>query len=224
MNNIDTNVYNFLRNEIDKALEAGLFENEKELAEKAGTFTSNLNNFRKGKRNSITFETAYKILKVLGFYLEKGNKIANIKTIDSNTTREIKENDNIIYVPICTYAGAGAEVDYNAFTENELVPILKDYWKENLRIVKVVGDSMEPTIKENSLVGVIPCTEKLKAGKVYLVNIPEFGYIIKRVYPGKKQGTILLSSDNKKHEDRTIDCKGYNNIIVAEIVWVLQIV
>lgn len=174
-------------------------------------------------------DTSYKdvvewFIKLGGSFEFENNKIASITTIGSNTTREIKENDNIIYVPICSYAGAGAEVDYNAFTENELVPILKDFWKQDLRIVRVIGDSMEPTIKENSLVGVVPCSGNLKAGKVYLVNIPEFGHIIKRVYPGEKQGTILLSSDNKNHKDRTIDCKGYDNIIVAEIVWVLQIV
>ncbi len=113
-------------------------------------------------------------------------------------------------------------MDYNNVPENELVPVLKSYWQQNLRIIKVIGDSMEPTIKENSLVGVVPCTGNLKAGKVYLVNVPNFGFVIKRVYPGKKQGTILLSSDNKHHADRIIDCNGFDNVIVAEIIWVLQ--
>ncbi len=170
-------------------------------------------------------DTSYK--DVVEWFIKLGGSFefennTTITKIDSNTTKEIKENDNVVYVPICSYAGCGGEVDYNNVPESELVPILKTYWQQDLRIVKVIGDSMEPTIKENSLVGVVPCSGNLKAGKVYLVNIPNFGFVIKRVYPGEKQGTILLSSDNKNHKDRTIDCQGFDNVIVAEIVWVLQ--
>ena len=224
------NANDFLKERINEALEYKMFNNAKELAEKAGVAQGNLSDFLNGKRAGFNFDTAYKLLKVIGYNIEeKNSKIfqkENEATIHRMGTfspiEEIKENDNVVYVPICSYAGCGGEVDYNNVPESELVPILKTYWQHDLRIIKVIGDSMEPTIKENSLVGVVPCTGNLKAGKVYLVNIPNFGLVIKRVYPGQKQGTILLSSDNKHHADRIIDCNGFDNVIVAEIVWVLQ--
>lgn len=228
----DKNIYDFLRNEIDNAIKSGLFKNEKELADKAEICVSNFNRFRKGERNNITFDTAYNLLKTLNFDIKKNDEIsskkktATIQRMGTNSPMdEINENDKelIKYVPVCTCAGAGAEIDYDAVNEVDFVPILKEYWHENLRIVKIEGDSMDPTIKDGSCVGVIPYTsKKLKAGKIYLVNIPDFGYVVKRVYPGEKQGTIQLVSDNKNHKDKTIDCSGYEHVIIAEVVWVWQ--
>ncbi len=217
------NAYEFLKNEINKAI-PGKFKTVLELANTSGVHQGNLNSFLNGTRKGLNFETAYKILQTLDVPMgEQKVKTSAIRRLNANSPVEkINENDNLVYVPICSYAGCGGEVDYNNVPENELVPVLKSYWQQNLRIIKVIGDSMEPTIKENSLVGVVPCTGNLKAGKVYLVNVPNFGFVIKRVYPGKKQGTILLSSDNKHHADRIIDCNGFDNVIVAEIIWVLQ--
>lgn len=176
-------------------------------------------------------DTSYKdviewFIKLGGSFEFENKSIATIQRMGTNSPVEkINENDEelIKYVPVCTCAGAGAEIDYDAVNEVDFVPILKEYWHENLRIVKIEGDSMDPTIKDGSCVGVIPYTsKKLKAGKIYLVNIPDFGYVVKRVYPGEKQGTIQLVSDNKNHKDKTIDCNGYEHVIIAEVVWVWQ--
>lgn len=215
-------INSFIRNKIGEGKEFPRQIDMAKFLELPQTQATKLYNFL-NKQSDTSYKDVIEWFIKLGGSLDFQNNFPTaITKIDSKNIQKINENDNLVYVPICSYAGCGGEVDYNNVPENELVPVLKSYWQQNLRIIKVIGDSMEPTIKENSLVGVVPCTGNLKAGKVYLVNVPNFGFVIKRVYPGKKQGTILLSSDNKHHADRIIDCNGFDNVIVAEIVWVLQ--
>ena len=67
-------------------------------------------------------DTSYKdviewFIKLGGTFEIKNGSGVKISKIDGSNIKEITENENIIYVPICSYAGAGGEVDYNAMTE-----------------------------------------------------------------------------------------------------------
>ncbi|MDR1243353.1 MAG: S24/S26 family peptidase [Deltaproteobacteria bacterium] len=78
-------------------------------------------------------------------------------------------------------------------------------------------------IKKGSIVGVIPLSEELEEGSIYLVRRPPFSLVVKRVLMGD-DGKIVLRSDNKNYPDQPIPNEGYGNIIVGKVIWVWQMI
>ena len=217
-----TDPYEFLKNEIEKAIPSK-FKNPKELADYVGIQQSNLSRFLNGKRAGMNFETAYKILEALGldFNNISQESIPTIKRIETFSPAEKVEGDHLKVVDICSLAGAGNEIDYDSFEPVSSIKILPAYYHQKLKVIRIVGNSMSPTIEDNSYVGVIPCEPELYLGKIYLVNNPPFGLMVKRVFTSE-QREIVLRSDNKDHEDIIISNQGYEDIIIGRVIWVWQ--
>lgn len=213
--------YEYLKAEIEKSIPSR-FKNQKELAEATGIAQGNLSDFLSGKRAGMNFETAYKILEVLGLDFEGiSDPKPKMKRPDTFSPIETIEGENLINVDVCEFAGAGSEVSYDSFKPVHSIQILPAYHHQNLKVIQILGDSMSPTIEDNSYVGVVPCGTNLYEGKIYLVSRPPFGLMVKRVFTSE-QKEIVLRSDNKEHKDIVIPYEGYEDIVIGRVVWVWQ--
>lgn len=102
------------------------------------------------------------------------------------------------------------------------IQVLPQYMMPDLAALRVDGDSMEPTIKCGSYVGVVPFDGMLSEGGIYLVSIPPFGRLIKRIRMGD-DGSIILMSDNEKYPEKPIPYEDYDNVVIGRVAWVWQL-
>jgi phage repressor protein C with HTH and peptisase S24 domain len=121
--------------------------------------------------------------------------------------------------PVSVSAGPGALVSdeiskpYFAFDPRWL-KALTSTDPSMLSIVRVEGDSMEPTLKagDDVLVDLADCAERLREG-IYVLRI-EDALVVKRVTRDSATGSVTITSDNPAYPDipassvPTIDCIG----------------
>lgn len=219
MKDINNDPYAFLIEEINKSIPTK-FKHISELAEKAQVDQGNLSKLIKGQRTKLYFDTAYKVLQTLGIFLEERNNSHTIQRMGEHSPVEIVEGDNLVRVPVCAFSGAGNAVLYDDLEALHDIFIPSSYAYNDMKTLQILGDSMNPTIKDGAYIGVIKETE-LHIGKIYLVYQPPFGYVTKRIYQNENR-EIVLRSDNKEYVDITVPYEGYNDIIVGRVVWVLQ--
>lgn len=145
---------------------------------------------------------------------------STIQRMGEHSPIEVVEGDNLVRVPVCAFSGAGNAVLYDDLEALHDIFIPKSYAYNEIKTLQILGDSMEPTIKDGAYIGVIKETE-LHIGKIYLVHQPPFGLVTKRIYQNENR-EIVLRSDNKEYVDITVPYEDYNDIIVGRVVWVLQ--
>ena len=80
---------------------------------------------------------------------------------------------------------------------------------------------MEPTIKNSAIVGIAPLQGDATEGGVYLVSIPYFGRVVKRLRLSR-DGQLLLISDNPDYEPITVNPAEQEKTVLGQVVWVLQ--
>lgn len=88
----------------------------------------------------------------------------------------------------------------------------------------VRGDSMFPTLKNGSVVG-IRRDEPFVNSEIYAVNPPEGGVSVKRVVRDYQRGGVILRSDNEdknRYEDVFIPEAMTEGLLVGRVVWVWQ--
>lgn len=219
----------FLRNEMNKAVQNGMFKNIKELADKAGVPQSNCSDFITGKRAGFTFTTAYKILNALGFTLEKNcfsenQTTATIQRMGAySPVEEIHENDKgLVKINIYQVTGAG-----NPFVLRENEPITSIfvhelYAKQADMAFLIDGESMYPTIKDSAIVGV-SMKKDFQPNEVFAINHPAGGVTIKRI--SIKEDNWIIRSDNvdkNKYPDEEVSKEAYPNLIIGRVIWVWQ--
>lgn len=223
-------INDFLRNEMNNAVQNGTFKNIKELADKAGVPQSNCSDFITGKRAGFTFATAYKILNALGFTLEK-NSFSENKTTATiqrlgaySPIKKIHEDDEgLLKIDIYQVTGAG-----NPFVLRENEPItsifVSELYARQADIAFLVdGESMYPTIKNNAIVGV-SLKKDFQPNEVFAINHPAGGVTIKRISIKGKNWVIRSDNPNKElypQEDQ-YSLEEYPNLIIGRVVWVWQ--
>ncbi|MFK5974881.1 MAG: LexA family transcriptional regulator [Sulfurovum sp.] len=153
------------------------------------------------KRNSIPFE------EILEFCAKKKISL-NWLFFDQAVDMLKKETDKFLQVryfaTIKASAGGGAEV----FSENyEKISVdrrlIGDI--ENRRLVDAIhiyGDSMQPTIKENSIVFVDREDKNISKDGVFIVTSPQ-GLYVKRIL-FKDEGMVELISDNSDYAPEVV--------------------
>lgn len=82
---------------------------------------------------------------------------------------------------------------------------------------------MEPTIKDGAIVGIAPLSEEVTEGGIYLVNIPYFGRVVKRLKLSE-DGELLLCSDNPTYKPVRVNPAEQERTVLGTVVWVLQTV
>jgi phage repressor protein C with HTH and peptisase S24 domain len=181
-----------------------------------GTLNSYLYKYRRPK-----YRTVEKIMRAMNETpLPYTERPPIIRRMDPNAYAEIVQGNDLPTIPVHNIAGAGNERDFWTSEPQRQIPVLPQYYHQNLAAVIIDGNSMEPTIKDGAIVGVIPVTE-LAEGKIYLVRRPPFGLLVKRVRMNEK-GEIILCSDNPNYPPIVVPFEGYEDIIIGRVVWCWQ--
>ena len=145
-------------------------------------------------------------------------------TIHDEICNNISESGDIVKIIVYSEVGAGNFVDFSSYNSITELYLKKEFYKKNMVAVKVRGESMSPTVRENGYVGIDINDREYLEGKIYAVRIPDEGIAIKRVFYYKDQGKIVLKSDNKNFADRELktDKIDEDNFIIGRVKWVMQ--
>jgi phage repressor protein C with HTH and peptisase S24 domain len=149
------------------------------------------------KRNKIPFEE-------LAYFCAKRKISLNWLLFDQEIDTIAKETEKFskirYFKDINASAGGGA---FN-FDENyETLYIDKRIIDKDLDAVNVIGDSMEPTIKDGSIIFIDRNDKNIQNGGIFVVSTPA-GVFVKRINL-KSDGKIELISDNKLYPRETVE-------------------
>lgn len=190
------------------------FASYKELAEKAGVNQGNLSEFLNGKRASLNFDSAWKILDFLGL-------LDSLKGVDRLASEGSSPNQ--MPIPVYAIAGAGPGV-----LPDQLEPLFTvfappEYFRRSDYAVVVSGHSMEPLIPHGSIVG-IRTGDPFQANELFLAEIPYEGLVVKRVGVDLKAEEFVFKSQNPDKEaypDFRLSVHEAEKIIIGRVVWVM---
>jgi len=108
---------------------------------------------------------------------------------------------NLYIIIIAAIVGIAAYVLYlpNPVTNAPVAPVLSDVTSGGL-IVRIAGDSMEPTMSDGDLVTVrdVPFGT-VKVNDVILIQVPNGIKAIKRVININSDGSLQIKSDNRSN-------------------------
>jgi phage repressor protein C with HTH and peptisase S24 domain len=138
---------------------------------------------------------------------------------------KIGEEDGFIMVPrydVRASAGSGALiqseliVDYLAFRQEWVSKM--GLIRQQLALIEVHGDSMEPSLFNNDLVLIDLRTAELSADGIYVIQ--HGGHLLVKRIQSKLDGTIIVMSDNLKYQPQVLTSEESKNlIVVGRVVW-----
>ena len=114
-------------------------------------------------------------------------------------------------LPVHALAGAGPAWDFAEVDPLFYVGVPEFFMRQAPKAVQVRGNSMEPTIRDQAVVGISPDAPEIIQGKIYAIRLPYEGLVVKRV-----------KSDNKEHPDIHVPFADADGIIQGRVMWVLQ--
>jgi phage repressor protein C with HTH and peptisase S24 domain/DNA-binding Xre family transcriptional regulator len=126
-------------------------------------------------------------------------------------------------VPVYSFAGAGKFINLTEIEPIDTLLIPKEFYKKKLSIVKVIGPSMEPYIKDGSYVGIDLNFKELVSGYIYCVNLDYEGVLIKYVI--KTREGVTLKSENPLFDNIFIkkeEIIDSDHFVIGRVVWVWQ--
>ncbi len=144
-----------------------------------------------------------------------------MKGMGSNAPEKEVVGEGLVKIPVMMETGAGTAVDVFESEPIRWIEVLPEYYSENIRAMKVVGDSMEPTIRKGAVVGVKPFQGDILEGGVYLCRLPYFGLLIKRVKADGIKGMRLIS-DNPAYDPIMVPFEDCEGVIVGQVAWCWQ--
>ena len=175
---------------------------------------------------NTSFPNMLRYLERLGLdyadFFPERSATATIRRTGANSPAEIVEGDDLCSVPVLGAAGAGGAVEFFATEPETVIQVMAQYAVAGVVALHIEGDSMEPTIRKGSYVGVVPMEGKIIEGNIYLVDLPHLGRVVKRIRM-RSDGRLELYSDNPKFEPRPLPDEGYEHIIVGRVVWIWQL-
>ena len=144
-----------------------------------------------------------------------------IKRTGSNSPVERVEGSGLPTVPVFGSTGAGDPQEFWSMAPEREIEVLPQYARPGMVALRVDGDSMEPTIMRGSYVGITPLNGSVSEGGIYLVSVPIFGRVIKRLHLGDG-GSLELISDNRKYPPTRLPVEQYDSIVIGKVAWVWQ--
>lgn len=126
-------------------------------------------------------------------------------------------------VPVYSFAGAGKFIDLTEIEPIDTLLVPNEFYRKQLSIVKVMGPSMEPYIKDGAYVAIDLDYRELISGYIYCVNLDYEGVLIKYVI--KNREGVTLKSENPKFDDIFIKKEEINDsdhFVIGRVVWVWQ--
>ena len=200
---------------------SSLFKSGAKAAEALGISEGTFNSYKYRLRHPKLANVA-KLSSQIDEYLNQENH--NIITKTSKKDSKIVIESSCISVPVFGEVGAGMALELWEQEPIEFITIMPEYNKPELRVFRVAGDSMQPTIKKGAYVGVTPLNDiMLKEGQIYLCYCPPFGCVVKRIKPAPNN-TIVLLSDNPTYDPIPVSLDEYQKVVVGEVCWVMQMV
>jgi phage repressor protein C with HTH and peptisase S24 domain len=215
-----------LRRQINEAV-SDLFKNPTELATVAGVSQGNLSGFMSGKRKSMNIETSNKILQAIKERRDLKEKQKSATTVIKGTNPlahpEIIEGEDLQTVYVYNKAAAGNAIELSEFEPLCEIKLPFKYIAKFDFAVLVDGHSMEPTIKNESIVG---AKEKFDfvANELYVAQIPYEGLVVKRVAINREKNSIVFKSDNPNKEhypDLEVNMNESEKFILGRVVWIM---
>jgi phage repressor protein C with HTH and peptisase S24 domain len=149
------------------------------------------------KRNKIPYEE-------LAYFCAKRKISLNWLLFDQqieNIAKETEKFSKIRYFKDINASAGGGAIN---FDENyEILYIDKKIINKNLDAINVIGDSMEPTIKDGSILFIDRNDKTIQNGGIFVVSTPA-GVFVKRVNL-RNVGKIELISDNKLYPNEIVE-------------------
>jgi SOS-response transcriptional repressor LexA len=184
---------------------------DKDVAEALNITPSNLGALKSRNRIPLTEVMKFCVQREISINWLLFNQDAMDTIDDADKFSKIKYFKNIN----CS-AGGGSfnyEDDYEYITLDEsLVASLGLDMHDDLEAINVSGDSMQPTISDNSVVFLDKSNTDITKGGIFAINTP-YGLFLKRVHLSLKTNEIELVSDNKSYSSEfmslnEVDIKG----------------
>lgn len=147
-----------------------------------------------------------------------------LKALTFSDNDQIREG----YVKIPRYdvdasAGGGAlvaneqVVDYIQFKPDWIKTAL-GVSANNLALITVKGDSMEPTLSNGDIVMVDTTDRQFEANAIYVMQ--NWGSLLVKRIQRKMDGTVVIKSDNKAYEPETVRGDLVDSLhVVGRVVW-----
>lgn len=190
-------------------------------AEKAGIRQNSLSRIISGSTKDPTLENVGAIIDAMG--IESFLDTPTIRRMGENSPEEKNSGSGLHPVPLMGETGAGDPQELFTGSSEHIIQILPQYYRTDMIALTVRGDSMEPTIKDGAIVGIAPLSEEVTEGGIYLVSIPYFGRVVKRLRLSR-DGHLLLISDNPDYEPIAVNPAEQEKTVLGQVVWVLQAV
>ena len=207
---------------------------QRRVAEEIGTSASHLSSMEHG-RVGISIRTALRIAKCLNVSIEylagmvddprsAREMLAEIDTKSAEICgikKAYAETEDISISEIDTSAGAGAVTGDEKITGHVRFPCQwlrnRDLQPAVCRIIRVSGDSMEPTLPNGAAILVNRRSRHLQDGKVFVIRIGD-DLVVKRTVRDPEAGWLLVS-DNSAKEIWPTRAWPEQAQIVGEVKW-----
>ncbi len=180
----------------------------KDVAKALGITPENLSVLK--KRNKIPFEE-------LAYFCAKRKISLNWMLFDQqieNIATQTEKFAKIRYFKDINASAGGGAIN---FDENyEILYIDKKIINKDLDAINVIGDSMEPTIKDGSIIFIDRNDKNVQNGGIFVIATTA-GVFVKRVNL-KSNGKLELISDNKLYPGETVE----DATIIGKVVKIMN--
>lgn len=191
---------------------------DKDVAQALGISKESLSHLK--KRNSVPYEAivyfcAKRSLSINWILFDQVPKSLEEKTEKFARIKYFKE--------LHTSAGGGAWNDEEGFEymyiDYEGLNILSHLKEEYLHAINVIGDSMEPTLRDKEIVVCDVTCKEIIDGNIYIINTPNSGLLIKRLTCRDEKLSIM--SDNPQYLDEVVNICHENIHVLGRVLGTL---
>ncbi len=191
---------------------------DKDVAQALGISKESLSHLK--KRNSVPYEAivyfcAKRSLSINWILFDQVPKSLEEKTEKFARIKYFKE--------LHTSAGGGAWNDEEGFEymyiDYEGLNTLLHLKEEYLHAINVIGDSMEPTLRDKEIVICDVTCKEIIDGNIYIINTPNSGLLIKRLTCRDEKLSIM--SDNPQYLDEVVNICHENIHVLGRVLGAL---
>lgn len=191
---------------------------DKDVAQALGISKESLSHLK--KRNSVPYEAivyfcAKRSLSINWILFDQVPKSLEEKTEKFARIKYFKE--------LHTSAGGGAWNDEEGFEymyiDYEGLNTLLHLKEEYLHAINVIGDSMEPTLRDKEIVICDVTCKEIIDGNIYIINTPNSGLLIKRLTCRDEKLSIM--SDNPQYLDEVVNICHENIHVLGRVLGTL---
>ena len=212
---------------LDRMKEATGLSTQAELARHLGIRRAAITDAK--RRNAIPSEWFLKLSRSHGLnplWLESGLGPKHIgKGEEVRETPAPYEMEEFAFVPMAKARVSGGGGSLETDDEVESWYAFRNEWLarkggiREMRLMRVTGDSMDPTLKDEDMVLIDLSQEDVYPGKIYAVRIDQ-EIVVKRL--DKKPGKLVLVSDNRNLYDAyEVPLDGSADVrVLGRVIWV----